>query len=146
MLAVLKSFIESRLAEIQKDSQLLTHFSRLLGVGLPLVFCVLLPLIFGIPHQWWSCWVGAIILVLGKLWPGSLTYIYVGWMGLGEVMQRVNAVIIFGLMFFLIITPIGFIFRIFGIDSLKEKWDSRVDSYRTDFSNDNPLERIKNTF
>ena len=146
MVKVFKKFIKGKLLEVEMDSQLLSNFSKVLGFGFPVVFCLLFPFVFGIPTQWWACWVGLIALTLGQLCPQWLTYIYIVWMGFGEIMQRINAVIIFGLMFFVIITPIGFIFRIFGKDSLKKRWDSRNESYRTNFSADNPLERIKNTY
>jgi hypothetical protein len=67
-------------------------------------------------------------------------------MGLGSLLHRINSWLIFGLLFYLIICPLGIVFRLVGRDPLQRRPDLRAVSYRQDFSDDNPLARLENTY
>ena len=131
---------------IRGDHRRLVVFSRVMGVGIPLVFGVAIPLIFGHSFMVWPVVAGLIFLGLGILAPESLLWPMVVWLALGEVMHHVNSFIIFGAMFFIVICPLGLIFRMAGKDPLKRRPDSRTDSYRITISDDNPLNRLNNTY
>lgn len=131
---------------IRGDHRRLVVFSRVMGVGIPLVFGLAIPLIFGHSLMVWPMVAGLIFLALGILAPELLLWPMVIWMGLGEVMHRVNSFIIFGVMFFAVICPLGLIFRMTGKDPLKRRPGSLTDSYRINISDDNPLDRLNNTY
>jgi hypothetical protein len=51
------------------------------------------------------------------------------WLKIGELLHRITQPLIMGLLFYLVFTPIGLLMRIFKSDSLRRKWDDKIDSY-----------------
>lgn len=51
------------------------------------------------------------------------------WLKIGELLHRITSPIILGVMFFGVITPIGFLMRLAGKDLLRMKFDSHCTSY-----------------
>ena len=73
----------------------------------------------------------SVLLILPALiWPASLLRVYKAWMALGTVMGWINTRIILGAVFYLVVTPIGVLRRLFGKDPMGKKLKSDVDSYR----------------
>lgn len=61
------------------------------------------------------------------------------WMALGHILGVINTGLLLGVVFFLIITPIGWIARLSGHDPLKLRrpgpsgyWQSRADDWHAD--------------
>ena len=83
----------------------------------------------GAPHLW--AMIVAVLLILPALiWPASLLRLYKAWMALGTVMGWINTRIILGAVFYLVVTPIGAVRRLYGKDPMGKKLQSDVDSYR----------------
>lgn len=67
----------------------------------------------------WTFWgIGAALMVSGMVVPGRLGGIYRGWMRLGALISRVTSPILMGAVYFLVVTPIGGVSRVFGRNSL----------------------------
>jgi hypothetical protein len=58
-------------------------------------------------------------LVVALAYPKALAPLYKGWMAFGHVLGWINARIILGLVFFVVVTPIGLVMRLFGKDLLR---------------------------
>ncbi|HSS20795.1 MAG TPA: SxtJ family membrane protein [Pyrinomonadaceae bacterium] len=71
---------------------------------------------------------GGLLVLLGLLWPRILVWPNKAWMLLAEGLSFVTTRIILGLVFFLVITPIGVIKRLTGWDPLSRR-SPRGDSY-----------------
>ena len=67
--------------------------------------------------------------VLGAVAPAILKPVYVAWMKLAVVLSWINTRIILLILFYLILTPIGLIMRLFGKDVLDFKIKKNRDSY-----------------
>lgn len=65
--------------------------------------------------------VGALLVGFGLLFPRALVYPHKAWMMLAEVLSYVMTRIILGLVFFLIVTPIGVTKRLMGWDPLSRR-------------------------
>ncbi|MEP6743246.1 MAG: SxtJ family membrane protein [bacterium] len=76
---------------------------------------------------------GAVLIVLGLLWPRVLVVPNMLWMRLAEALSFVTTCIILGIVFFLVITPIGVIKRLSGWDPLQRR-SGRSDSYWKPYS------------
>ena len=76
---------------------------------------------------------GALLMLLGFLWPRALVLPSRAWMRLAEALSFVTTRIILALVFFLIVTPIGVIKRSFGWDPLNRRI-SRRDTYWMPYS------------
>ena len=63
--------------------------------------------------------IGAIMLVAGLVAPTSLGPIERAWMGLALVISRVTTPVIMGIVYFLVVTPIGLIMRAVGKNPLR---------------------------
>jgi hypothetical protein len=72
---------------------------------------------------------GALLTGFGVIWPRALKYIYIAWMALAFTLGFVMSNVILTLFFFLFVTPIGLLARLFQKDFLARKWDKRVASY-----------------
>jgi Saxitoxin biosynthesis operon protein SxtJ len=64
------------------------------------------------PRIMWA--LGVLLVVPGLLAPAVLRPVQKGWMGMATVLGEVNSRIILGVLFFLVVTPIGFVMRLFG--------------------------------
>jgi hypothetical protein len=64
---------------------------------------------------------GALLFLLGLLVPRALVWPNKAWMGLAEILSFISTRIILAVVFFGIVTPIGFIKRLFGWDPLHRR-------------------------
>ena len=103
------------------SSRILREFGFIVGIGLPLIFGWLIPLLSGHAFRIWTIWIGIPIVIIGVINPSSLRILYRGWMFLGSSLGWLNSRIILGLIFLLVLQPIAFLMRIFGYDPLGMK-------------------------
>jgi saxitoxin biosynthesis operon SxtJ-like protein len=64
---------------------------------------------------------GSALILLGLVWPRALIYPNKAWMKLAEMLAFVMTRLILGIVFFLIVTPIGVVKRLFGWDPLNRR-------------------------
>ena len=76
----------------------------------------------------WSLVFSFVFLVLGLLNSRILKPIKNAWIKLGEILGKFVAPIVMGVVFFVVLTPISFVLRMFGKDLLKTKY-SKDSSY-----------------
>ena len=99
-----------------------------------IVFCVVFllisfwPSIEGQSLRIWALTVSLIFLVLGLLNSKLLSPFNLIWVKFGEVLGRTIAPIAMGVVYFIIITPIGLFMRLIGKDLLRTKF-SKNKSY-----------------
>jgi hypothetical protein len=72
---------------------------------------------------------GAALIAFGAVRPRLLKWIYIAWMALAFTLGFVMSNVILTLFFFLLVTPIGLIARLFGKDFLARNWDKDAASY-----------------
>jgi hypothetical protein len=77
--------------------------------------------------------VGSVLVLLGLILPRALVLPNKAWMALAEVLAFVSTRIILGAVFFLIVTPIGVVKRMFGWDPLHRR-AARCDTYWKPYS------------
>ena len=77
--------------------------------------------------------IGALLVLLGLVLPKALVWPNKAWMALAEVLAFISTRIILAVVFFGIVTPIGFIKRLMGWDPLSRRAGSR-DSYWQPYS------------
>lgn len=77
--------------------------------------------------------IGALLVLLGLVWPRVLVLPNRAWMLLAEGLSFVTTRIILGAVFFLMVTPIGVIKRLSGWDPLNRR-AGRSESYWTPYS------------
>ena len=70
----------------------------------------------------WSVSIAFIFLILGILNSKILTPLKKIWIKFGELLGKIISPIVFGIIFFLLITPIGLLMKILGKDLLNIKY------------------------
>lgn len=141
-----QNYILEKLREGSEDQLLLIEFSRVIGIGVPLIFGVLLPWVFSFQWQLIWFWIGAGVFIAGIVVPGLLVIPYALWMAVGYLLHRLNSILLFGLLYCVFIIPISLLFTLLGRDVLGKAPNRKSKSYKIKISGDNPLERIKNTY
>jgi saxitoxin biosynthesis operon SxtJ-like protein len=90
-----------------------------------------LPWVFrGAPLRTWALVLGGLLAGFAVVWPAALHYPYRGWMALGHALGWINSRILLSLVFYLVVTPMGFVMRLFGRDPMNRKLDRDATSYR----------------
>src|ERR1051326_6586841 len=113
--------IRADLKKLKTDERDLRKFGLMVGGAF-----VLLGLLFFLRHKSsypFFIGAGAILIVLGATWPRALKFIYIGWMALAFTLGFIMSNVILTLFFFLLVTPIGLLSRLFGKDFLARRWD-----------------------
>lgn len=72
---------------------------------------------------------GVVLIGAGGTYPAMLRPFYIAWMSIALVAGFVMTRILLTLVFFIMITPIGLIMRLFGHDSLSRKSSAKESSY-----------------
>lgn len=131
--------------KIQSGDKDLRSFSRVVGG----VFCALGAFFWWKGHTIGPIFVGIgiPILVLGVIWLRSLKPVHKFWMTLAILMGFVVSRIILTVVFFLVITPIGLIMRLFGKRFIENRFRTEEASYWTvrDYPHTDP-KRFENQF
>ena len=107
-----------------------TGSNKNFGIVFFIVFLLIAvwPLIDGQSLRVWSLIVSLIFLVLGLLNSKLLNPLNLAWVKFGKILGKVVAPIVLGVIYFIIVTPIGLFLRLFGKDLLQIKF-SKNNSY-----------------
>ena len=119
--------------------------NRSFGIVFFIVFLLiaLYPLINGEEFRTWSLIIAIIFLVLGLINSKILTPFNKLWFKFGIFLGRLVSPIIMGVIFFLVVTPIGLIMRMTGKDLLNLKFNKHK-SYWIEKAG--PKSKMKNQF
>ena len=99
--------------------------NRSFGIIFFIIFLIisLWPLLNGNGVRIWAVSISLIFLILGVLNSKILTPLNKIWFKFGILLGKIVSPIIMGIIFFLVVTPIGFIMRILGKDLLNLKFN-----------------------
>ena len=105
--------------------------NRNFGLVFFFVFLIvgLWPLLNEESPRFWSIVIAVIFLILGLLNSKLLTSLNKLWFKFGLFLGSIVSPIVMGLVFFLVITPTGFIMKIMNKDLLNNKYDNKKKSY-----------------
>tara|TARA_B100001057_G_scaffold227849_1_gene228138 strand:- start:387 stop:770 length:384 start_codon:yes stop_codon:yes gene_type:complete len=119
--------------------------NRSFGIVFFVVFLLiaLYPLIYSGEIRLWSIIVSFTFLVLGLLNSKILTPLNKIWFKFGIFLGKLISPVIMGIIFFLVVTPIGLIMRMLGKDLLNLKYNKNQ-SYWIEKSG--PKSKMKNQF
>ena len=103
-----------------------------------LIFGLIVPMIFEAGFSWWPWVISSFFVAWGVFLPSSVRPFYRIWMKFGLVMNFLVNRVVLGIVFFCVLVPFGFVFKLRKVDFLKRKWKGGVDSYREDSDNPDP--------
>ena len=108
----------------------LRNFGLVVGAVVVVLFGAILPALHRVALPIWPWSFASILWISAFFYPTGLRRIHKIWMTLGKILGWLNTRLILSLIFFIIITPIGFLMRIFGYDSLRLKKNDNLETYR----------------
>ena len=119
--------------------------NRSFGIVFFVVFLLiaLYPLIHNEEIRIWSLIISLIFLVLGLINSRILNPLNKLWFKFGILLGKIVSPIIMGIIFFLVVTPIGFIMRILGKDLLNLKFNKNKSYW---IEKTGPKSKMKNQF
>ena len=122
--------IREELKLIKEDKHSLRKFGLTVGTVLLLIGIALY--LFDKTSFIYFGGIGLILMLFGLVLPNMLKTINKIWMTFAIILGWFMSRVILIILFYLIITPIGFLSKIFRSDPLNRKWDSSVSSYWED--------------
>ena len=119
--------------------------NRSFGIVFFIVFLIiaLYPLSYSGEIRVWSAIISIIFLVLGLFNSKFLTPLNKLWFKFGIFLGKIISPIIMGIIFFLIVTPIGLLMRLFGKDVLNLKYNKNKTYW---IEKNGPKSKMKNQF
>ena len=120
--------------------------NRSFGVLFCIVFLIIAfyPLINGEEIRIWSIIVSLIFLLLGLINSQILTPLNKIWFKFGIFLGKIVSPLVMGIIFFLVVTPTGFLMKLFKKDILNLKFKSNNKSYW--IKKNGPKSKMKNQF
>jgi len=108
----------------------LRDFGLIMAGMLILMFGFVLPWIFSFATPYWPFIAAVVFAVAALIRPVLLGPVNSVWLKISDVLGWVNTRLVMGIMFFLLIAPIGILMRLFGKDTLDNKLSAKTTSYR----------------
>ena len=119
--------------------------NRSFGIVFFVVFLIiaLYPLNYGGDLRIWSALISSIFLVLGILNSKILNPLNKFWFKFGIFLGKIISPLIMGIIFFLVVTPIGLIMKLLGKDLLNLKYNKNKSYW---IEKKGPKSKMKNQF
>ena len=128
------------------DNKGLRKFGFTTGAIIVVLFALFFPWLLDIETMPLWPWILAGLLWLPALLiPAALRPVYTTWMKIGHGIGWVNTRIILGVLFYVLVLPMGLIMRLFGKDPMARKRDKSASSYRIK-SVSEPKDRLEKPF
>ena len=119
--------------------------NRSFGVVFFVVFLLiaLYPILYNGEIRLWSLLISSVFLILGLVNSKILTPLNKFWFKFGFLLGKIISPIVMGLIFFLVVTPIGIIMRILAKDLLNLKYNKNKSYW---IEKKGPKSKMKNQF
>jgi Saxitoxin biosynthesis operon protein SxtJ len=128
------------------DNAGLRKFGLTTGAIVVVLFALFFPWVFDAQSMPLWPWVFAAVLwVPALLVPVILRPVYTTWMKIGHGLGWVNSRIILGILFYVVILPMGLVMRLFGSDPMARKKDDSASSYRKESASE-PRDRLEKPY
>ena len=120
--------------------------NRSFGIVFFIVFLLiaLYPITYSGDIRIWSLIISFIFIILGLLNSKILTPLNKLWFQFGVILGKIISPIIMGIIFFLVVTPIGLIMKVLGKDLLRLKYNKKDNTYWIE--KNGPKSKMKNQF
>ena len=105
--------------------------NRNFGLVFFIIFVIvsLWPLTYEGPIRIWTVIISLVFLILGLMNSKLLTPLNKLWFKFGMILGAIVVPVVMGVVFFLVVTPIGLVMKIMGRDLLNKKYDKKMETY-----------------
>jgi hypothetical protein len=134
----------SHLIENSRSAAEMRRFGFLMGLVFGLLFGLLLPLLHRQSLPLWPWGILAGFWFPACFWPTLLSPVYCTWMKIGHYLGWINSRLLLGLIYCVMIIPIGLLLQVFGKARIKNM-SIQGDSFRI-LEDQRPLEHFERIF
>jgi len=137
------------MSELQEHREIKVGSERGFGLVFAAVFAIIAawPLKNGGELRLWALIIAAVFLGLALFWRQPLRPLNLAWFRFGMWLGAVVAPIVMSLLFFLVVTPTGWIVKAMGKDPLRLRFDRGAASYWIERDEErNPMGSMRNQF
>ena len=131
-MAIVKEVLHE-VRELPAEPRDLRKFSVTVGIAFVLlwaVFAYALPYLIGRGGDLALLWqIGVALAVVGSILPAVVKPLFYAWMTMALVLGYVMTRVLLTIFFFLVLTPVGLVFKLIGRDALARKLDRDGESY-----------------
>lgn len=116
---------------LSEEEEVRSGSDRSFGIVFAVVFTLiaLFPLLHGGSIRLWPLPIAAVFAVLAFLWPSLLAPLNRLWFRFGLLLHKIVNPVVLGVMFFIVITPVAAVTRLFGGKLLSLGYDKSLPSY-----------------
>jgi len=116
---------------MKRNSNIKISSNRNFGLVFFIVFLIvsIWPVTYDEPVRIWSAIISSFFLILGLMNSKLLTPLNKLWFKFGIILGAIVAPVVMGVVFFLVVTPIGLIMKIMRKDLLNKKYDNKKSTY-----------------
>jgi hypothetical protein len=126
------------------DRKGLREFGLVTGAIVAVLFGLFFPWLLERSLPLWPWIIFGVLAFFGLVAPMALNPVYKTWMRFGLIMSKIMTPLIMGIVFYIVITPAGFLMKIFAKDPLARTFDD-TDSYRVP-SKKAPVENLEKPY
>lgn len=119
--------IKEEIKNINYDKKELVKFSRVMFGALLIISGLLF--YFDKSSYIYFIILSVLFLIIGLSFPSVLKPVYKAWMTLAVILGFIMTRVILSILFYIVITPIGIIGRIFGKKFIEKNYDKNKNSY-----------------
>ncbi len=124
------------------DKKGLRDFGLVTGAIIAVLFGLFFPWLLEISIPLWPFALGGVLALWALVHAPSLRPVRTNWMKFGLLLSRITTPLIMGIVFYLVVLPMGLLMRLFGKDPMARKLDPDATSYRVLSENtDTSMER-----
>ena len=112
------------------DRKGLREFGLTTGGIIGALFGLFFPWLLERPFPRWPWILFGVLVLLALAAPNALRPVYTGWMRFGLLMSKITTPVIMGVVFYVVLTPMGLAMRLTGKDYMARRLQDKVQSYR----------------
>lgn len=116
---------------LARSEEIKTSSDRAFGLVFTVVFAIVAawPLIGGALPRWWALAIAGLFLAASLIRPSVLAPLNRLWTRFGLLLHKIVNPLVMGLMFFLMVTPMGLVMRLAGKDPMRLRRDPNAETY-----------------
>ena len=111
------------------DTKELKSFALVMSWAIPLLFIVIIPWLFDTAAKYQVLWFSLLLMTLYVIFPKGIYPFYRVWMFIAGILGWINTRLLLGIVFYLLILPIGFVMRSLGKLNYRAKLNDSESTY-----------------
>ena len=117
--------------DLRRESREVGSSNRVFGLVFAAVFLLIAvgPLFVGRPIHFSSLVVSVAFGIVALIAPAVLAPLNRVWTKFGLLLHKIVSPVILGIMFYVVITPMGLVMRLLGKDPLRLRWEPKAATY-----------------